>query len=366
MRFSIVYLFLFPLFGYSQDLVVNGGFEEENICTEYDMNCAPEGWVSSLNGFDNYFKDPVKAHGGAHCMSVIAGHAHKKYYRTYIRTQLLCRLHKGIQYKLEFFIRSVHPVLDSIGVYFTVKDFLYSNDALQNIAPSFYLINGTQIPVINDTSWQKVSMIYKATGNENFLIIGNFSKADLTGPTNLHLENNYLLFIDDVSLTPVDQDMVLCADWKETKQQIYDFNIRHRFLERFIKEHRNDQLPDINEAGNVHIDTLVLPDILFESGKASLARKSYSYLDSICKNFGHNLIDSVVVEGHTDNTGLLSYNRKLSITRANTIADYMKNRLTGLPFITRGWADEKPVADNKILTGREKNRRVAIYLYVRQ
>jgi flagellar motor protein MotB len=33
---------------------------------------------------------------------------------------------------------------------------------------------------------------------------------------------------------------------------------------------------------------------------------------------------------------------------------------------TRGLASEKPVADNRTAGGRQKNRRVEIYIYVRE
>ena len=43
----------------AQNLLMNEGFEEENICTEFIKNCAPEGWIStSLTS--NYYFDDVK------------------------------------------------------------------------------------------------------------------------------------------------------------------------------------------------------------------------------------------------------------------------------------------------------------------
>ncbi|MEI9808652.1 MAG: hypothetical protein WDO16_12770 [Bacteroidota bacterium] len=37
-------------------MLANGDFEEENICTEYKVNCAPEAWIANKDGFSTYLK----------------------------------------------------------------------------------------------------------------------------------------------------------------------------------------------------------------------------------------------------------------------------------------------------------------------
>jgi outer membrane protein OmpA-like peptidoglycan-associated protein len=76
-------------------------------------------------------------------------------------------------------------------------------------------------------------------------------------------------------------------------------------------------------------------------------------------------IDSVIVEGHTDSQGSVALNQKLSINRAASVALYLQTQI-GNSLFTRGLASEKPVADNRTATGRQKNRRVEIYIYVRE
>ena len=110
----------------------------------------------------------------------------------------------------------------------------------------------------------------------------------------------------------------------------------------------------------------MLPDILFETGKSALTKASHRFLDSILQIISLKKIDSLVVEGHTDSIGTIPNNQKLSFDRANTVAAYLRTSLSQVNFITRGWASEKPVADNRVTTGRQKNRRVEIYLYVRE
>jgi hypothetical protein len=125
MRFLLIFSLVLPLSSFSQNLLANGGFEEENTCLEYHVNCAPEAWISSGDAFANYFKNPARAYRGEHCVAIEAGFSFKSFQRTFIRSRLICGLRKGHQYKLEFFIKSPYAILDSIGVLFTSFDFLY-------------------------------------------------------------------------------------------------------------------------------------------------------------------------------------------------------------------------------------------------
>src|SRR5436190_4629848 len=103
---------LIPSLIYAQSLLLNGNFEEENICLEYKVNCAPEAWLTNDDVFNNYFKDATRAYQGWHCMSIEAGNAKKPFKRTFIRSQLLCGLRKGNHYRVELFVKSPHPILD--------------------------------------------------------------------------------------------------------------------------------------------------------------------------------------------------------------------------------------------------------------
>jgi hypothetical protein len=200
-------------FCFSQSLLVNGGFEDENICTEYKVNCASEAWIANDNGFNNYFKDVNRAYEGTHYIGIEAGHATKPYQRTFIRSQLLCGLKKANQYRLEFFVKSLHPILDSIGVYFGSIDPLLERKPIHKLGPSLFLPEGTN-KFIKDTNWQKVTLDYTANGDETFITIANFSKNDITGPTGIRMENHFFVFLDNISLIPLNPGEKLCDDWQ--------------------------------------------------------------------------------------------------------------------------------------------------------
>lgn len=372
---TLLLFFLFSGFAgnlYSQNLLANGGFEEENTCTEYQKLCAPEAWISTANGFSNYFKDEAKAHSGTHCFALEAGHTRKPFQRTYVRTQLLCLLRKGNHYKLEFFIRSPHNILDSIGIYFTPYDFLFEKGSPVKITPSIYLVNTKHSFIKGDSSWQKVELDYIANGEERFLTIGNFSKRDITGETGIYMENQFFVFIDDFSLLPLNNQEQICDDWQAVRQEIYDQDARHEFLQRMITTYRRmNKYPEagtVSRTSVVVVDTLVLPDILFETGKSTLLPGSLSELDNIAVRNSTKRVDSLVVKGHSDNTGTLAFNERLSLDRAKTVASYLSKGLNIEPahVFTYGYAASTPVADNATPEGRQKNRRVEILIYIRE
>ncbi len=356
-------------FSFSQNILLNGGFEEENICTEYRVNCAPEAWFTNDDVFNNYFKDANRCYEGGHCMTIEAGHARKPYKRTFIRTQLLCGLRKGNRYRVEFFIKSPHRILDSIGVYFSSFDLLFDRRPLQNIEPSFYLAD-THKQFKNDSSWQQVTVNYTAKGDESFLAIGNFSKRDVTGATGIAMENNFFVFVDNVSIVPLNPKELLCDDWQTVMAEIYDQDERHEFLRRNIRAGRTFNPVPVTLQPNtvIRIDTLVLQDILFATGTAELERRNYDLLDSFCQNTIGRKVDSVVVEGHTDNKGTEELNNRLSSARVQTILNYFASRTFVKPgkIFGRAWGESRPVADNSTPQGRQKNRRVEIFLYLRE
>ncbi|MCK4747160.1 MAG: OmpA family protein, partial [Bacteroidales bacterium] len=65
------------------------------------------------------------------------------------------------------------------------------------------------------------------------------------------------------------------------------------------------------------------------------------------------------ISGHTDNTGTLRINQRLSRERAKSVVDYLVERgIPGEMLVYEGYADSQPVAPNDTSEGREKNRRV--------
>jgi outer membrane protein OmpA-like peptidoglycan-associated protein len=367
MRYFLLLLSFLPLRAVAQSLLVNGGFEEPNICEEYKVDCAPEGWMYTVPSFIYYFKDPGLAHNGNYYVGLIAGNSQKPFYRTFVRTRLLCSLRAGKQYRLQFFVKSRHPILDSVGIYFTNYDFLFEKQPYPKITPTLYLQDAIEKPHRGDTGWQRVTFTYTAVGDEVFMALGNFRKGDLRSPTGIALESKYFVLFDDISLRPLDPTEALCNNWKQAKEAIYEQNERHEYQERQMRYGKKQPVVTVRASPTkiLRIDTLVVPDILFATNSFTLDKKALLLLDSFLRQHASFALDSIVVEGHTDDVGTVEANRKLSANRAASVGTYLQYSMSA-PVISRGWGASKPVADNRQPGGRRKNRRVEIYLYRRE
>jgi len=366
MRCLLFILFL-PLLAQAQNLIPNGGFEDENICTEYSKNCAPEAWIATSLRANYYFYDTPWAHTGSHFTGLIVGNRNHPSIRNFICTQLLCRLQSGHQYNIEFYVRANVYVFDSIGVYFSNTNYLYDKRFFKNINPQLWVKDGIDSIHYNPKIWQRVNFIYTATGEEQFVSIGNFMRGEYKGIETVDFENSYYFFLDDVSITPKDPHEQLCTDYKTTQENIYSENDRHTLLERKLYYYRHSPPTPVSltKTINVVIDTLVIPDIFFATAKYQLTEKNQALLDSFCNTIKDKNIDSLIAEGHTDSVGKLSYNQKLSENRANTVAQYIRQKifLSDDKSTIRFYASTRPIATNSTEEGRQKNRRVEIYLY---
>jgi outer membrane protein OmpA-like peptidoglycan-associated protein len=104
---------------------------------------------------------------------------------------------------------------------------------------------------------------------------------------------------------------------------------------------------------------VVLEDIYFETGKSILRPESGDALDQVLRFLENNPSMKLEISGHTDNTGSLRINQRLSRERASAVVDYLVGK--GIPsemLVFKGYADTQPVADNGTAEGREQNRRV--------
>jgi outer membrane protein OmpA-like peptidoglycan-associated protein/tetratricopeptide (TPR) repeat protein len=104
---------------------------------------------------------------------------------------------------------------------------------------------------------------------------------------------------------------------------------------------------------------VVLDHIFFETGKAVLRPESYDALDQVFRFLENNPSMRLEISGHTDNTGTLRINQRLSRDRAKAVVDYLVNRgISQEMLVSQGYADTQPVAPNNTSEGREQNRRV--------
>jgi outer membrane protein OmpA-like peptidoglycan-associated protein/tetratricopeptide (TPR) repeat protein len=101
-------------------------------------------------------------------------------------------------------------------------------------------------------------------------------------------------------------------------------------------------------------------NVFFEVNAAQLTRASFIELDALINYLESSANATILIEGHTDNTGTDMANINLSEKRANAIAQYLISKgIVKERIATKGFGASKPIADNNTQAGRAKNRRTS-------
>lgn len=104
--------------------------------------------------------------------------------------------------------------------------------------------------------------------------------------------------------------------------------------------------------------------LLFDVDDASLRPASQQNLDDLAEVLNKYNDTNILVEGHTDNTGAEDYNDRLSVRRAESVANYLayQDVIPGRVSAV-GYGERQPVADNSTAEGRQANRRVEVAIW---
>lgn len=106
-----------------------------------------------------------------------------------------------------------------------------------------------------------------------------------------------------------------------------------------------------------------IQNLEFDLGKATIRPSSYPSLNKVAillieKNF------SLKLAGHTDNSGSMQFNLKLSKDRAEAVKSYLVSKGANPSRIeATGYGPTQPIASNATEAGRQQNRRVEFTLF---
>ena len=104
-------------------------------------------------------------------------------------------------------------------------------------------------------------------------------------------------------------------------------------------------------------------DVSFDTGRSAIKPNFAPILNQFASSLNQNVVTTVTIIGHTDSTGSDSINNPLSVDRAESARDYLVSRGVARNRIaTDGRGAREPIADNNTQQGRDKNRRVEIYV----
>lgn len=108
--------------------------------------------------------------------------------------------------------------------------------------------------------------------------------------------------------------------------------------------------------------------ILFATGKADLSLSAKNSLAKFATVLNNNKDCDVSIIGHTDSTGSDAINQPLSVSRANSVSNYLRSCGVSAAQLksVEGQGSSNPVADNSTAEGRKLNRRVEVYMYASQ
>lgn len=113
--------------------------------------------------------------------------------------------------------------------------------------------------------------------------------------------------------------------------------------------------------------TLVLRDVVFETGRADLKPGAAERLRPLASYLQANPNVRVRIDGHTDAQGSDAYNQALSDRRAASVRAALGTMgVAGARIEAVGHGESQPVAENRTPAGRQQNRRVEVTLVGQQ
>lgn len=106
-----------------------------------------------------------------------------------------------------------------------------------------------------------------------------------------------------------------------------------------------------------------LGPINFEESGTNFRSSAYPELDRLISLADACRQSSIAITGHTDSSGDEVWNQRLSLARANAVADHLAARgVARERLLSRGAGSSVPVADNATRYGRSLNRRIEVVL----
>ncbi len=118
-----------------------------------------------------------------------------------------------------------------------------------------------------------------------------------------------------------------------------------------------------------HISVVLPSSVLFNSGQTKLKKNAKSSLSKVCRVLEKDFPNETIrIEGHTDSDPikrtkqLYKTNWELSAVRAATVLHYLIDNchLDPKKLYLAGFGEFQPVAGNKYINDKKKNRRVEI------
>lgn len=128
-------------------------------------------------------------------------------------------------------------------------------------------------------------------------------------------------------------------------------------------ELRQIQGVDVQRTAPDELKVTVGNDVLFDFNSSALRSSSRESIREMAGVFDKYPNTTISVQGHTDSVGSASYNKRLSVRRASSVASYLENLgVRDSRIETVGYGESRPKSTNSTASGRQQNRRVEIHI----
>ncbi len=106
-------------------------------------------------------------------------------------------------------------------------------------------------------------------------------------------------------------------------------------------------------------------ELQFKTNSHQINPSYFSTLTKLAEKIdAYTDVEEIKITGHTDDRGSASFNRKLSLDRANAVKKYLLKHIANknLKITVLGRGEDEPIASNDSDEGKAKNRRVEIII----
>ena len=108
---------------------------------------------------------------------------------------------------------------------------------------------------------------------------------------------------------------------------------------------------------------VTIGDVLFATDQTQFRPGGARQLDNLVAFLIQHPRQVALIEGHTDSTGAMAYNQRLSERRADAVRLHLLSMGVAPDRVkTRGAGESSPIASNDSASGRQRNRRVEVIL----
>lgn len=343
--FLVVALFSVSVFSQEKkvkNLIPNPSFEERKSKGADIKAAIPWKGVGTVDYHMKPDKRDVSKYKGARTGTSYAGLRFQADYKEYMHVKLLETLEKGEVYEFKMYIRileaeNVTVTVKQLGAFFSETEFKIGMEFKEE-----GLVDTTYNKGIAGTlNWILIQGDYTATGNEKYMIIGNFR-------------------------TKMKDDFV-----KKNKWSLFAFQEAYYYIDdlSLSKKNPDDDTPKYDKEGGVvnwlphafHAGkSFEIKNLFFEKGTAKLLSESDKALDELAKMLMDKPTTSIQINGHMDKFGNDEEEKRISKERAKAVYDYLKSKGVTNQMIFKGMGSSQPVAPNDSEEYKAKNRRVEV------